>query len=1081
MNIKFYFQSYKKGKYYSQKSHSYYTSTDIGNQVWLSPTELCHGEQLDLYEIKRRINPNVPKTERNIIQRFNNTTQFTLKENVPYSKWNGIIFADLDLGHSKTFLLKIDAVKDNDGKIVSYNKEKNNTFYEALYEILSNIIPNNFYMIEHSSSGIGVHIMFYYDVEKTEENFIKCAEFSKRILLDKISNNEYGIIEDFNIIIREYEGVQKVLDPIIERAYQKCYITGIDWHINEFINGDITIDELDKIEIKKRVKDISSYDIVSFNINSNKKWLTDHNERFFLYTALKKSTRSEAELNTYWYEICKHFELYKDYTYKKFCNEFNYNGIKAEEGRIEILKKYGIEVDKSKNHIDLGNGYLGDKRDMILKLIQIGITLLKAPTGSGKTKIWTDLNKELMNEIMNMQMPILIVEPLNSIINTKYDSDVITITGSKCFPKNLIGYGMYVTNYNKLLKKGYGDTWSMREDIDEFLSQFGLIVLDESHILIKDSFRCGVLIPFIESINKAASKCKIVLQTATPMNEDKIFNIDNWIICHKENTIKTKWIYRRCINDKFNISDITCLVNYYVHNGRKVYVYWNNASLSQLNAFKSTYIDSNKVAIYHKRNTGEESMNRINKYHKLSYNGNEDCYEYDVLLSSVYFGVGNDLDDEQDAAVIIIGNNTWQEDIQAVGRWRNSKDVEICQIILPNEYEFINNTATEEYLLGKLISEQRSRLEKLWKDKLNKDKSVIINHKAYQITKESDIEILSIMAASDLYYSQFIVKVNSLSDDYYGYRIKPDYNKELECNADFTDANKKYWEDVKEIRDQNKMNIVNGIIDYDVINRDTKLIKFKSLWDRLHRLEIDKILGAKYIAKSTHWDMLNCWYDYYIALKNRNIDYPELYALLWFRDKYNKSMDDNQIEVGNLTITEKEYYMFLAYIIFVHNKNKDSKDYNLFLNYAIPFKRNCELFLGIQEELIDMLYKTKAQSEIDISQTKEFFGDTWIDVEFEDTIIHSINDIVSQVQHINKEFSAIQKVFKLFFNNCSIGGKKRSPKKKVTITEEFKNKEKYNLLTGQEFESATDLAIYANVSNKCVTQWISKQWVNKTK
>ena len=79
MAIKFYFQSYKKGQYYSQKSHNYYPSTDIGNQVWLSPTELCHGEQLDLYEIKKRIDPNVDTKERNIIQRFNDTTQFTIK------------------------------------------------------------------------------------------------------------------------------------------------------------------------------------------------------------------------------------------------------------------------------------------------------------------------------------------------------------------------------------------------------------------------------------------------------------------------------------------------------------------------------------------------------------------------------------------------------------------------------------------------------------------------------------------------------------------------------------------------------------------------------------------------------------------------------------------------------------------------------------------------------------------------------------------------------------------------------------------------------------------------------------------
>ena len=48
------------------------------------------------------------------------------------------------------------------------------------------------------------------------------------------------------------------------------------------------------------------------------------------------------------------------------------------------------------------------------------------------------------------------------------------------------------------------------------------------------------------------------------------------------------------------------------------------------------------MAVYHKRNTGEESMERIAKYHRLKYKGYDDNYEYDVLLSSVYFGVGNE-------------------------------------------------------------------------------------------------------------------------------------------------------------------------------------------------------------------------------------------------------------------------------------------------------------------------------------------------------------------------------------------------------------------------------------------------------
>jgi hypothetical protein len=72
----------------------------------------------------------------------------------------------------------------------------------------------------------------------------------------------------------------------------------------------------------------------------------------------------------------------------------------------------------------------------------------------------------------------------------------------------------------------------------------------------------------------------------------------------------------------------------------------------------------------------------------------------------------------------------------------------------------------------------------------------------------------------------------------------------------------------------------------------------------------------------------------------------------------------------------------------------------------------------------------------------------------------------------------------MFFNNCKLGnmlgGKKSSPKKKVTITEEFNQPGRYNLKIRQEFESASDLAVYSNVSNKTVTQWITKKWVSKS-
>lgn len=1075
---------YKPRWCWSSKSQKLYWSEDIQNQIWENNNILLKTKVLslkDAIEIVRK-NPGDSKSHRNAFFKFD-TDVVPLKELVGLDKWTGIIYVDLDL--------------DKDPKVKKFSAAQHMQLYKELDYALQNIAPYNYCYMEHSSSKVGIHVIFYFDCPKTLDNFKLYSEYVYHIFRYKIDDyiNNFSHIFTYKPCLKS-NGESKIFDGIYNRPYQKFFMTAIDCIYYE-VNGDCSSIDFqieEKEEDKKKEREEKKYDFnnidVKFN-SSKKKYTLDHNDRFYVLTALKRFVGDKDTAYKMWADFCKQITLYKSYKTTDFIKMFDNLWDKLDEStaHLDILKKYGFKVNKKKNYIDLKDGYLGDKKELILSLLEIGINYLQAPTGGGKTRFWTDYNKELIKDILNINKPILIVEPLNSIINTKYDDDVITVTGSRRFPKTMFGYGMYITNYNKLLKKSSGDTWEMREDIDEFLSQFGLIVLDESHILIKDSFRCNVLIPFIRSINKAAKRSKIVLQTATPMNENLLFNIDNYIICSKKREIDTKWIFRRCVEDKFDISQITCLVNYYVYNKRKVYVYWNNASLSQLNAFRATYTDPNKVAVFHKRNTGEESMSRIAKYHRLKYEGIEDKYEYDVLLSSVYFGVGNDLDDEVDAAVIIIGNNTWQEDIQAAGRWRNPKTVEICQIILPNEYEFIKNTAENENKIFKIKNNEEAKLVKIWNDKMNKDKSIIINHKAYMITKPADIDILSVMASSDIYYSQFITKVNALSDDYYGYRIKDDYTKPLECNLDFTNANKEYWEDVKKERNTNKKNIMNGNIDYDIINKDTKLIKFKSLWDKMKRLEIDKLVGPKYVSASTHYNELLCWYQYYTALKNRDIDYPELYSLLWYRKRYNKETKDNIIDINGFEVTEDEYNMFLAYIIFIHYKNKEDKDFNIRANYIYisTFRYTCKLFANMHDLLIKQFYETYAESEIDISATKEFFSDyNWDDDKFEDTVIHNINDILAQTKHMNKQIEDIKYIFRLFFNKGKlagkiggkIGGKISSPKKKVTIVKEFP--EKYNLKVGQEFDSATDLAEYANVSNKTVSQWISKKLVRKS-
>ena len=1065
-DVKFFFLKFRKGWFWSNPKQGYYYSTNIQDQIWEHKGVPCSGSLLPLSDILKNLTVTDKKAERDALMRFN-TDYFPLKENVKLDQWNGIIFIDLDMKNSTRF---------NNNYLV---KGKSRQLYNDLYDILTHIASDNFYYIEHSSSFTGIHLMFWFDCEHTRENFFKCVVWCKNLLYDKIHNNEYKTIDDFNIIIREFDGSSGVLDPVYERPYQKCYITGIDHIINDNISGkcdlsNIVLSEKQLIKVSdtcNRTDEDNNgkkYIYEAVYKNGTKKYLTDHNERFRIATALKKVTHNKEEWNILWRQLCARFILYKSYTLRTFYNEFNYDALDVTYGSAYILEKYDFTVTENEFHIDLKDGYLGDKRDEILSLMYTGVNILYSPAGSGKTTVWTEWNKILSDDVLNFNKPVLVIEPMNSIIESKYDDKVITVTGSKKFPKYFTGYSMYVTNYNKLLKKT-GDKWGMRDDIDEFFNNFGYIIIDESHLVIKDSFRCDVLIPFIKSINKAAEHSCIILQTATPMQENEIFDLKSKIICYKYRDWDTKWIFRVCNNNKFNVTDLVNLVNYYSNNGRKVYVYWNNASLQLLNSFKSVYKNSDAVAIYHKRNRGDIAMQRINKYHYMEYHGDDDDYKYEVLLSSVYFGVGNDINDEDDAAVIIVGNNPWEEDIQAVSRFRNSKDVEICQIIKPDEIDFVNKTWDENITWGKILNDERNKLYRLWHDKNVKENSIIVGQQSYRINSEDDIEILAVMQASDIYNSYMSVKKAKIQDPYYSFYLKNKI-KPLEVNDDFKNELKEYNSQLKNIRNDLKKEILSGKYDYDTINKDTKMVRFTELCKRLRKYELIEKIGVDIIKKSTNYNMLNVFSYYYKAIKNKNIDYPELYALLWYRKMYdiNKANDIITTEKDNLLngVTNNDYWKFIAYIIFIHNKNKEDKDFKIQGNYISKFKWYCSLFISMSDNIISLLYDGREEDVMEyltvVSDIDKGFSEQVAVMKYE--FMNNMDNMRNQFIHMDNSIEEVFNVAKLFFNDKYRHGKQG---KKIIITELFnKTKlEKYEIKVGDIFDTIDELCKKCHVIN----------------
>lgn len=86
-----------------------------------------------------------------------------------------------------------------------------------------------------------------------------------------------------------------------------------------------------------------------------------------------------------------------------------------------------------------------------------------------------------------------------------------------------------------------------------------------------------------------------------------------------------------------------------------------------------------------------------------------------------------------------------------------------------------------------------------------------------------------------------------------------------------------------------------------------------------------------------------------------------------------------------------------------------------------------------------------------------------------------LNDIVLDV--ISQEEERMKREIEQGKDYGKIGGKISSPKKKCIVTLNFKHPEKYNLSIGQEFDSSSDMAIYCNKTNKTITEWRNKGWI----
>lgn len=735
--------------------------------------------------------------------------------------------------------------------------------------------------------------------------------------------------------------------------------------------------------------------------------------------------------------------------------------------------------------------YIGSKANEVFAAIKVGINIIIAGVGTGKTSLWINRDKELKNDMLNVGMmkSTIITEPYNAILNTKFGVGGYKCPiykGSKHLSWNNLDKGLCAANYKKLVELGNKDEIEW-DKID-------YIVCDESHLLTKEYFRSNDLIKMIYFLKLASEHVPVVLMTGTLSDEMDIFENINTIYIDKPDKrhIEYKWIRftpeKETLNSWNIIAIKTLIESLVILEHRKVYVYDGNGALRNFKRLMKSMPDV-RCCIYHKRHIDDvmssDDMTYIDTYHELGE-------KYDVLLSSCYFGVGNDLNDECDAACIIIGNHTWQEDVQVVGRWRNSSNIKTYCVIQKWEEQYSAQKVKEL-----MIKDAEKDIIKQYNDYKNRGKNITIGSSIVHIKDKNDIPIIAQMLVHEPYNSPIEYKKEKLGDNYFivdENQIAPLFWK----NADIIFGQSV----IKKMKEETTNDKIEFIVDLTSgkqvywHNEDGRLLQWqktaKFMFDHYMSLFKELYVDGKWGHANKHQDSLNLFCKlsrrYNAALDEEYIDWGEVRAWHWYTTELSKvdKKDKNNEYLANAGISYEEHIAIVAYIYMLSWTNKDMRNDKIIEgDYFNKFYEKCIAYDGMKDSLIDTLMR--------MHKTKSV-GDDIFDLS--DVVVSEYKDMNDKVHkvHDKSKVKAIYKIiyeklyhklkFKREIKNKEAGkkggetGGKRG--KTVTITDKIKKSAltKYGLKIGDTFESQKELANKINKNEKTITEWRNKGWIH---
>ena len=204
------------------------------------------------------------------------------KESLNWEAWNGCVFVDID---SKHFYNECKPFKvDN--------------LFVMLHDYLCMNYSANFYAMQLSNSGTSFHFVFYFDVEHSEVNYIKCQQYAVNAVHD-------GFIAANAQQIWDFKGV---VDKCTTSPLQGMFVSSYEWQFGACQENNFGVFDIDEYELQEspidRVSDIKEDGTKLFTFDGYKqtdfKMHCDNLTRWRIYTTLIGVFGDKTKVDSEW-------------------------------------------------------------------------------------------------------------------------------------------------------------------------------------------------------------------------------------------------------------------------------------------------------------------------------------------------------------------------------------------------------------------------------------------------------------------------------------------------------------------------------------------------------------------------------------------------------------------------------------------------------------------------------------------------------------------------------------------------------------------------------------------------------------